>query len=54
MSLPLFNMMTTSVTLEPDRCGFRLVRRVYRAFGLRESDIPSEFDRRVGRLILPE
>lgn len=39
---------------EPDRCGFRLVRRVYEAFGLREDAIPSSFDRRSGRLILPE
>jgi len=39
---------------EPDRCGFRLLRRVYQAFGLREDDIPQEFDRRTGRLVLPE
>ena len=39
---------------EPDRCGFRLLRRVYQAFGLGEKDIPSYYDRRAGRLILPE
>lgn len=39
---------------EPDRCGFRLVRRVYEAFGYRENEIPREFDRDSGRLVLPE
>lgn len=39
---------------EPDRCGFRLVRRIYRAFGLDEDAIPREYDRERGRLILPE
>jgi Schlafen, AlbA_2 len=38
----------------PDRCGFRLVRRVYQAFGLRETDMPCQYDPRAGRLILPE
>ena len=38
----------------PDRCGFRLVRRVYHAFGWRESDMPQQYDRKTGRLILPE
>lgn len=38
----------------PDRCGFRLVRRVYQAFGLREEAMPKVFDRDSGRLILPE
>lgn len=38
----------------PDRCGFRLVRRVYHAFGWRESDMPKQYDRDTGRLILPE
>lgn len=39
---------------EPDRCGFRLVERVYEAFGLGREAIPREFDQEVGRLILPE
>jgi hypothetical protein len=39
---------------EPDRCGFRLVRRVYEAFGFYEDAIPKEFDRKTGRLVLPE
>lgn len=42
------------ISEEPDRCGFRLVRRVYEAFGIREAAIPSFFDRGSGRLILPE
>lgn len=39
---------------EHDRCGFRLVRRVYEAFGFYEDAIPQEFDRKTGRLVLPE
>jgi schlafen family protein len=39
---------------EPDRCGFRLVERVYEAFGFRRDQIPKEFDQKSGRLILPE
>lgn len=38
----------------PDRSGFRLVRRIYHAFGWRESDMPRQYDRETGRLILPE
>lgn len=38
----------------PDRCGFRLVRQLYEAFGFLESDMPPEFDRASGRLVLPE
>lgn len=37
----------------PDRCGFRLVRRAYEAFGLREKDMPPEYDHERGRLVLP-
>jgi len=39
---------------EPDNCGFRLVRRLYEAFGLPESAIPEEFDRKARRLFLSE
>lgn len=38
----------------PDRCGFRLVRRVYQAFGWREEDMPRQYDREAGKLILSE
>lgn len=40
---------------EPDRCTFRLVRRIYDAFfGEGEDKIPQEFNRREMRLVLPE
>lgn len=39
---------------EPDRCAFRLYKRVYEAFGFDEDAIPPEFDRQTGRLVLPE
>lgn len=39
---------------EPDRCGYRFIQRVYEAFGFGREAIPKEFDRRTGRLILPE
>jgi len=39
---------------EPDRCGARLVERVYEAFGFRREQMPAEFDWKTGRLILPE
>ena len=38
----------------PDRCGYRLVERVYEAFGIRREDIPRFFDSQSGRLIFPE
>jgi hypothetical protein len=38
----------------PDRCGFRLVRLVYQAFGWREEAMPKVFDPGTGRLVLPE
>jgi hypothetical protein len=39
---------------DPDRCGYRLVERVYEAFGYRRDEMPAEFDTQSGRLILPE
>ena len=39
---------------EPDRCGLRLVERVYEVFGLRREDIPQLFDPKSGRLVFPE
>jgi hypothetical protein len=38
----------------PDHCGFRLLSLIYQAFGIREEDMPQEFDRQTGRLILRE
>jgi hypothetical protein len=38
----------------PDRCGFRFVRRIYQSFGIREDDMPRQYDRETGRLLLPE
>lgn len=38
----------------PDRCGFRLVKRVYHAFGLREHDMPDVYDRQAERLVWPD
>lgn len=39
---------------KPDRCGFRLVARVYEAFGYYEDEIPMEFERESGRLRFPQ
>ena len=39
---------------EPDRCGFRLVKQVYQAFGHWEKEkIPKEFDQDTGKLVFP-
>lgn len=38
---------------EPDWCGFRLVRRIYEAFGYFEDKIPHQFDRNRRRLVIP-
>jgi hypothetical protein len=38
----------------PDSCAFRVIRRVYEAFGLTEDKIPIEFDRTRGILVMPE
>jgi len=37
----------------PDRCGYRLIERIYEAFGFRRESIPL-FDPATGRLVLPE
>lgn len=42
------------VLAEPDRCGYRLVERVYEAFGYGRDAIPLEFDQKTGRLIFNE
>lgn len=41
-------------TEQPDRCGFRLIQRLYEAYGFSRDQIPQEFDQKAGRLILPE
>ena len=38
----------------PDRCAFRLLRDLYEAFGFYEEEMPPEFDRATGRLMLSE
>lgn len=38
----------------PDACGFRLLQRFYEAFGFSRDQMPSELDRKTGRLVLPE
>ncbi len=43
-----------SVIEEPDWCGFRLVRRIYEAFGYFEDQIPMEFNRDTRRLEIPD
>ena len=37
----------------PDRCAFRLVRRVYESFGFDERQMPAVLDAKSGRLVLP-
>ncbi len=39
---------------EPDRCGFRLIEKVYERFDYWEDKIPQEFDRLTGKLVLPD
>ncbi len=39
---------------EPDRCGARLLERVYEAFGYGREAFPPEFDQETGRLTFPE
>ncbi len=38
----------------PDVCGVRLLQRFYEAFGFSREQMPSELDRKTGRLVLPE
>lgn len=42
------------IVQEPDRCGARLLERVYEAFGYGREAFPPEFDQETGRLIFPE
>lgn len=41
------------VEAEPDRCGYRLIERIYEAFGFRREGIPF-FNQEASRLVLPE
>ena len=45
---------SAEINREPDRCGYRLVERVYEAFGYRRDMIPEVFDQKTGRLVFPE
>ncbi|HEX3526168.1 MAG TPA: ATP-binding protein [Thermoanaerobaculia bacterium] len=42
------------IVQEPDRCGARLLERVYEAFGYGREAFPPEFDEETGRLTFPE
>jgi len=39
--------------VSPDRCAFRLVSRIYEAFGYFEDALPAEFSRETGQLTIP-
>lgn len=41
------------VVAAPDHCAYELYRRVFRAFGYDDDQIPQAFDRGTGRLVLP-
>lgn len=47
-------LVTVEELRDGDRVGLRLARKIYQAWGFSESDIPREFDRKTGRLVLPE
>lgn len=44
----------TEILENPDRLTFRMFQELFDAFGLSESDMPAEFDRKTRRLVLPE
>jgi hypothetical protein len=48
-----FRFTREEIITEPDRCGLRLITFIYRAFGYEESDVPPEFDRKTGVLVIP-
>lgn len=48
-----FKFRRKEIIKEPDRCGFRLITSIYRAFHYEEKDVPPEFDRKTGVLIIP-
>jgi hypothetical protein len=49
---PPLQFYLLEITAEPDRCAYRLVRRIYECFGLGQEAIPREFDPKLGRLVL--
>ncbi len=49
-----FELSFREVRNQPDRCGFRIGRQIYAELGFREEEIPREYDRESGRLVLPE
>jgi hypothetical protein len=49
-----FGFTLRAIRDDPDRCGFRLVSRIYEAFGFGTAELPSEFDQKSGRLVLSE
>lgn len=52
---PPLHFKIREVCERPDACGFRLLRRIYAdAFLYSADDLPEEFDRKTGRLVLPE
>lgn len=44
---------TDQVRSSPDWCAFRLLRRLYQAYGHAEDALPRQFDRKTQRLVLP-
>ena len=48
-----FRFTREEIITEPDRCGLRLITFIYQAFGYEESDVPPEFDRKTGVLVIP-
>lgn len=47
-------VLRTEILENPDRIAFRMLRELFEAFGYPESEMPAEFDRKTGRLVLPE
>lgn len=49
-----FRFSAQTLVEHPDLCGFRMIERIYEAYGLKRDDMPLEFDQKAGRLVLPE
>jgi len=50
----ILTVSRSEVVENPDRMVFRMLRELFEAFGYPESEMPKEFDRKTGRLVLPE